>query len=76
MDNRATGTTWGELPEPELNIPYFMTREYQAAEAAAKAAKARAMQRNADHRQDRARVDGITLLWGLSLVALGLAVMM
>ena len=66
----------GELKTPDLNIPFWMTKEYQQAEAAAKAAKAHALQRNADHRQDRARVDGMTLLWGLSLVALGLVVLL
>jgi len=75
MDNRVA-TGWGEAPEPDLNIPFWMTREYQIAEAAAKAAKARAIKRNAKHRQDRARVDGVTLLWGLSLIALGLVVLL
>ena len=68
----------GELKTttPELTYAEFLDPYYDELVDAAKSAKAHAIKRNAEHRQDRARVDGVVLLWGLSLVALGLAVMM
>lgn len=32
MNSMLSGTAWGELPEAELEIPYFMTAEYRDAE--------------------------------------------
>lgn len=32
MNSILSGTGWGELAEPELEIPYWMTKEYREAD--------------------------------------------
>lgn len=32
MNTILSGTGWGELAEPELEIPYWMTKEYREAD--------------------------------------------
>lgn len=77
MNNLLNGTGWGELPEKELNIPYWMTPEWQRTERrileaeearyAAEGAKIRRKQR------ERARIErelSISLLVWTTLLIL------